>query len=179
MAKMMPRVTPRSHSVHPAARQGSEDGFAGFPDVPAMSAKVRLAGRINHLLDERKLSQMAAAKILGVGQPKVSALRNYRLAGFSLERLMRFMKALGQDVHIVPRSSSGRRGSLASAGRSSVNTAPSGIIPGVAKSPREKWSWLLASVEKWTEEDRRKGEDPWPQILRNLNTNRMSYRSRG
>lgn len=179
MAKITLRGTTRSQSMLPAVRRGSEDGFAGFPDAPAMSAKLRLAGQINRLLDERKLSQMAAAKILGVGQPKVSALRNYRLAGFSLERLMRFMKALGQDVHIIPRSSSGRRGSLPSAGRSGVGTAPSGIIPGVAKSPREKWSWLLASVEKWTEEDRRKGEDPWPQILRNLNANRMSYRSRG
>jgi hypothetical protein len=49
------------------------------------------------------LSQAGAAKVLGVTQPKVSALRRYKLAGFSLERLMNLLTALDQDVEIVIR----------------------------------------------------------------------------
>jgi predicted XRE-type DNA-binding protein len=44
---------------------------------------------------------MEAAELLGVDQPKVSALLNGRLAGFSTERLFRFLNALGRDVEIV------------------------------------------------------------------------------
>ena len=50
-----------------------------------------------------KLSQADAAKVLGVTQPKVSALRHYKLAGFSVERLMNLLTALDQDVEIVIR----------------------------------------------------------------------------
>ncbi len=53
------------------------------------------------MLEERKLSQADAAKVLGVTQPKVSALRHYKLAGFSVERLMNLLTALDQDVEIV------------------------------------------------------------------------------
>ena len=49
-------------------------------------------------LDGRKLSQEDAAKVLGVTQPKVSALRHYKLAGFSVERLMNLLTALDQDA---------------------------------------------------------------------------------
>ncbi|NEO65990.1 MAG: XRE family transcriptional regulator, partial [Moorea sp. SIO4G2] len=47
------------------------------------------------------MTQAAAAKVLGVDQPKVSALINGKLAGFSIVRLFRFLNALGQDVEIV------------------------------------------------------------------------------
>ena len=68
------------------------------------------------MLEERKLSQADAAKVLGVTQPKVSALRHYKLAGFSVERLMNLLTALDQDVEIVIRESParGRLGGLAS-----------------------------------------------------------------
>ncbi len=55
------------------------------------------------LLEERKLSLAGAATVLGVSQPKVSALRHYKLAGFSVERLMNLLTALDQDVEIVIR----------------------------------------------------------------------------
>jgi len=66
-------------------------------------AKVRLAVAINQIIQVRKLSQMAAARRLKVNQPKVSALSNYQLDGFSVERLMNFLTALDRDVHIVIR----------------------------------------------------------------------------
>ena len=56
---------------------------------------------LNQVLDQQKLNQVDAAKALGIGQPKVSALRRYKLAGFSVERLMTLLTAVDQDVEIV------------------------------------------------------------------------------
>jgi hypothetical protein len=53
--------------------------------------------------EARKLSQADAASVLGVTQPKVSALRHYKLSGFSVERLMNLLTALDHDVEIVIR----------------------------------------------------------------------------
>jgi len=47
--------------------------------------------------------RLEAARHLGINQPKVSALANYRLEGLSVERLMHFLNALGRDVEIVIR----------------------------------------------------------------------------
>jgi predicted XRE-type DNA-binding protein len=91
----------------------------GYPDATERQAKLRLAYALNHVLEERKLSQAAAAKVLGVAQPKVSALRNYKLAGFSVERLMNLLTALDRDVEIVirkkPRSRKAARISVVAA----------------------------------------------------------------
>jgi predicted XRE-type DNA-binding protein len=65
--------------------------------------KVRLAVAINQIIKRRALSQVAAARRLDVSQPKISALSNYRLEGFSVERLIRFLNALDRDVEIVIR----------------------------------------------------------------------------
>lgn len=65
------------------------------------SAKVTLASKLNELLDANGLSQSAAAQLLGMPQPKVSAIRNYKLRGISLERLMQALLALNQQVEIV------------------------------------------------------------------------------
>lgn len=66
--------------------------------------KVRLALAINRILERRRLSQTEAAQRLGINQPKISALSNYRLEGFSVERLLHFPNALGRDVEIVIRA---------------------------------------------------------------------------
>jgi predicted XRE-type DNA-binding protein len=85
--------------------RGTGNVFAdlGFPDAAERQAKLRLAYALNQVLEERKLSQADAAKVLGVTQPKVSALRDYKLTGFSVERLMNLLTALDQDVEIVIR----------------------------------------------------------------------------
>ena len=85
--------------------RGTKNVFAdlGFPDASERQAKLRLAYALNQVLEHRKLSQAEAAKVLGVSQPKVSALRNYKLAGFSVERLMNLLTALDQDIEIVIR----------------------------------------------------------------------------
>ena len=81
----------------------------GLKDAGEKKTKVRLAVAINEILDEARLPQAQAADQLGVNQPKISALRNYRLEGFSVERLMGFLNALGRDVEIVIRRARPRR----------------------------------------------------------------------
>ena len=101
--------------------RGTGNVFAdlGFPDAAERQAKLRLAYALNQVLAGRKLSQADAAKVLGVTQPKVSALRHYKLAGFSVERLMNLLTALDQDVEIViknkPRSRTAGRISVVAA----------------------------------------------------------------
>jgi predicted XRE-type DNA-binding protein len=68
-----------------------------------VSTKTTLASKINHLIDEQGFSQTIAAERLGIPQSKVSAIRNYRLHGISLERLMQVLVALDQRVEIVVR----------------------------------------------------------------------------
>ena len=83
--------------------RGSDNMFAdlGFADADERQAKLRLAYALNQALEERGLSQADAGTVLGVTQPKVSALRNYKLAGFSVERLMNLLTAVGRDVEVV------------------------------------------------------------------------------
>ena len=111
----------RSAERRERVTRGTGNVFAdlGFPDAAERQAKVRLASALNRVLDGRKLSQEDAAKVLGVTQPKVSALRHYKLAGFSVERLMNLLTALDQDVEIVIRQKSRSR----KAGRISVVAA--------------------------------------------------------
>jgi len=85
--------------------RGSGNVFAdlGLPDAEELQTKLRLAYALNAVIDRARLSQAAAAARLGLNQPKVSALRNYKLEGFSVERLMTLLNALDQDVEIVIR----------------------------------------------------------------------------
>ena len=64
-------------------------------------AKAELTVKISEIIEAKGLTQAAAAKILGVDQPKVSALLRGKLTGFSTERLIKFLNALGRDVEIV------------------------------------------------------------------------------
>jgi predicted XRE-type DNA-binding protein len=83
--------------------QGSGNVFAdlGFSNPDLALAKAELVRRIRELIGERKLTQTQAAKLLGLDQPKVSALVRGRVAGYSLDRLFRFLTALGQRVEIT------------------------------------------------------------------------------
>jgi len=68
-----------------------------------MLAKAELVQRICDIIAERKLTQTKAASLLGIDQPKISALMRGKLDGFSIDRLFRFLNALGRDVEIVIR----------------------------------------------------------------------------
>jgi predicted XRE-type DNA-binding protein len=83
----------------------------GLPNPEEELTKADLVIRISQFLSERKLTQKEAATLLGIDQPKVSALLRGKLDGFSTERLLRLINRLGQDVEIVIRPSPNHRAS--------------------------------------------------------------------
>jgi predicted XRE-type DNA-binding protein len=90
-------MTKSNHSI-----SGSKNVFADvrIPNPAQYMAKAELAAQILKIVRKRRLTQAAASKALGINQPKISALLNGRLEGFSTERLFRFLNALGCDVRI-------------------------------------------------------------------------------
>jgi predicted XRE-type DNA-binding protein len=97
---------------------GSGNVFAdlGRPGAEEMLVKAELVHQISRIVRHRRLTQVQAAEILGISQPKVSELLRGNLRGFSLERIARFLTALGRDVEIRVRPKPRSR----SAGRMSV-----------------------------------------------------------
>ena len=81
----------------------------GLADADQLLAKADLAIEITSVIEERGLTQAEAADLMGVDQPKVSALVRGRLDGFSMERLCRFLNAFGRDVEIVVRPVAGNQ----------------------------------------------------------------------
>jgi predicted XRE-type DNA-binding protein len=104
-----------------------------FSDAEQRQTKLRLATAVKPILDEQHLTQAAAAARLGLNQPKVSALRNTRLEGFSVERLMTLRNALDQDIEIVirakPRSRAAARISVVAAEGAIGEEFGEGIMP--------------------------------------------------
>jgi predicted XRE-type DNA-binding protein len=100
---------------------GSSNVFAdlGYPDAEERQTKLRLAHAINRIIEERGLTQVGAAALLGVNQPKISALLRYKLEGYSVERLMLFLTALDRDIEIRIKKKQSPR----AAGRISVVSA--------------------------------------------------------
>jgi predicted XRE-type DNA-binding protein len=85
--------------------RGTKNVFAdlGFRDADVRQVKLRLAYCLTESLDSRKLSDGAAAKVLGVSLASVRAIRSYRLRAFSIYRLMTLVTAVGYDIDIVVR----------------------------------------------------------------------------
>jgi predicted XRE-type DNA-binding protein len=83
--------------------KGSGNVFAdlGLPNPEERLAKAQLALRISEIIERRGLTQRAAARLMGVDQPKVSHILRGRLGDYSTERLIGFVRALGRDVDIV------------------------------------------------------------------------------
>jgi predicted XRE-type DNA-binding protein len=84
--------------VHPSSGNVFED--LGLPNPEELLLKAQLAAQIGSLISARQLTQSEAAGLLGIDQPKVSALLRGKLSGFSTERLFRFLNALGSNVEI-------------------------------------------------------------------------------
>jgi predicted XRE-type DNA-binding protein len=80
-----------------------------LPHADDLLAKAELAAKIIAEIRHRRLTQAQAAEILGIDQPKISALKQGKLFGFSIERLMRFLLLLGRDIEITVKGKSGRR----------------------------------------------------------------------
>jgi predicted XRE-type DNA-binding protein len=73
----------------------------GLPDAAELQTKARLCAALIRIVERQRLTQAQVAFTLGINQPKVSALLNYKLEGFTVERLMHFLVALGHDVEIL------------------------------------------------------------------------------
>lgn len=86
------------------ASSGNVFADLGFSEPEEELTKAQLASLVRQVIGRQKLSQTKAAAIMGIDQPKVSALINGRLANFSSERLMHFLIALGHDVDITVKS---------------------------------------------------------------------------
>jgi len=82
---------------------GSGNVFAdlGLADAGEHLVKAGLVVKIERTIRRRRLTQTAAAQLMGIDQPKVSAMLAGQFRGYSVERLMRFLVALGHDVEIV------------------------------------------------------------------------------
>jgi len=77
-------------------------------------AKAHLAAHILGVLEERGLTQVEAARILGVSQPEVSNLKRGRLDRFTFDRLFRFLAALQKvvEITIVPPAEGNTEGTV-------------------------------------------------------------------
>ena len=97
-----------AHAITPSSGNVFED--LELPDAPDLLVKARLVSLIAHIIESRGLTQAQAAGVLGTTQPVVSNLRRGLLSGFSIDRLLRFLNALGHDVEIRVRVRGSRRG---------------------------------------------------------------------
>ena len=104
----------KKRSISITSSSGNVFADIAVPDPEEALAKAQLASRIREIVRQQRLTQVAAAALMGIDQPKVSALLNGRLTSFSSERLMRLLTKLGQDVEIVVKSKprSRQRGSI-------------------------------------------------------------------
>ncbi|MBQ4874693.1 MAG: XRE family transcriptional regulator [Rickettsiaceae bacterium H1] len=55
---------------------------------------------ITDSINSKKLNQKNAAKFLGIDQPKISHIKNGKISGFSLERLLKFLRVLEYEINI-------------------------------------------------------------------------------
>lgn len=75
----------------------------GLPNAEEHLVKAQLVYKIDTILKERKLKQVEAGKLFGIPQPDVSKMLRGEFRQFSVERLLRFLVALNQDVEIIVR----------------------------------------------------------------------------
>jgi predicted XRE-type DNA-binding protein len=83
--------------------KGSDNVFAdlGVSSHDKSLSKAKLIKQIVDIIEKNKITQKEAANLLGIDQPKISALKRGQLTGFSTERLFNFLNILGQDVQII------------------------------------------------------------------------------
>ena len=101
----------RKADIPVTASSGNVFADLGLAEPEEELTKAQLATHIRQIIKRRRITQRAAAAIMGIDQPKVSALLNGRLTNFSSDRLMRLLNTLGQDVEIVVKAKPRGRGS--------------------------------------------------------------------
>ena len=73
----------------------------GLPDAKEMLIKAKLATEINQIIRLCNLTQVEAAKILGMTQPKLSGMLRGQFRGISELKMIDCLNRLGRDVDIV------------------------------------------------------------------------------
>ena len=94
-------VKRRKERIKVTPSSGNVFADMGLPEPEEELAKAQLATHIERAIKRRRLTQAKAAALMGIDQPKVSALLNGRLDGFSSDRLMRLLVRLGQDIDVT------------------------------------------------------------------------------
>lgn len=116
--KAKTKATPASQAIETGSGNVFKDLELADPDERQL--RVQLAVRLNDLLQAEGLTQAAAAKLLGMAQPHVSELKNYKLSRFSSARLLHCITLLNRDVEIFIRPRSNARGAVANSGTGTV-----------------------------------------------------------
>lgn len=80
----------------------------GIPNAEEHLVKAQLVFKIESIMKSRRLKQAEAAELLGIKQPDVSKMLSGEFRQFSVERLLRFLVSLDQDVEIVVKPHRGR-----------------------------------------------------------------------
>lgn len=122
---MKPKKPQKKHLKDIEYTESSGNVFSdlGIPNPEEAVAKAEVTLKICEIIKKKKLTQAQAAKILKISQPKVSLLLRGYLTNFSLERLLRFLNGLGQNVYI----------SITPAPRSKHGTTKIGEVPSKAR----------------------------------------------
>lgn len=102
-------VKRREERIKVTPSSGNVFADIGLPEPEEELAKAQFATHIERAIKRRRLTQAKAAAVMGIDQPKVSALLNGRLDGFSSDRLMRLLVRLGQDVDVTVKATSRKR----------------------------------------------------------------------
>ncbi|HMC59164.1 MAG TPA: helix-turn-helix transcriptional regulator [Candidatus Solibacter sp.] len=92
---------PKRKTLEQELSSGNVFADLGMADADEHLIKAGLVVKIDRIVRQRGLTQSAAAQLMGIDQPKVSAMLAGQFRGYSVERLMRFLVALGHDVEIV------------------------------------------------------------------------------
>lgn len=99
----------RSGKVRARYTTGSVFHALGLPDADDLVVKSELVACIERIIRKRGLTQVQAAALLGMDQPKVSAMLRGKLDRFSIERLIRALRDLGRDVRLTVGPAASRR----------------------------------------------------------------------
>jgi predicted XRE-type DNA-binding protein len=92
---------PKTKTLKQVQNTGNVFADLSVPNAGEHLIKAGLVVKIDQIIRQRSLTQTAVAELMGIDQPKVSAMLSGQFRGYSVERLMRFLVALGQDVEIV------------------------------------------------------------------------------
>lgn len=89
-----------TEDLHVTRSSGNVFQDLGYQNAKEHLVKAKFAMVINKVITEMNLTQVDAAKILGIDQPKVSRLMRGQLAGFSIDRLISFLISLNKDIEV-------------------------------------------------------------------------------